>query len=149
MRALRNRGNEVSLSIFFPTKEAIPQATFGVSCEIACLSVEEKMDRLTSFPRIRSASLGMTRVTLKTPFKMITAVLTMAACIFALASTHADDTKFFEIKVVDEQTGRGVPMVNLLTVNNLRFVTDSAGRVALFEPGMMSREVFFYVYSHG
>jgi hypothetical protein len=37
----------------------------------------------------------------------------------------------FIIEVVDEQTGRGVPMVELETVNNIRFVTDSNGIVAL------------------
>ena len=37
---------------------------------------------------------------------------------------------YFAIQVVDEQTGRGVPLVELETVHHLRFVTDSAGRVA-------------------
>jgi hypothetical protein len=40
------------------------------------------------------------------------------------ASSHA------EIRVVDAETGRGVPLVELVTVNHLRFVTDNAGRVA-------------------
>jgi len=55
----------------------------------------------------------------------------------------------FEIDVVDAQTGRGVPLVELETVNHLRFVTDSAGRVAFDEPGLMSGKVFFFVSSHG
>jgi len=37
----------------------------------------------------------------------------------------------------------------LETVNGLRFVTDNAGRVAFHEPGLMGREVFFSVRSHG
>src|SRR5256885_13961494 len=56
---------------------------------------------------------------------------------------------YFEIDVVDEQTARGVPLVELETVNHLRFVTDSAGRVAFYEPGLMNQPVFFYVRSHG
>ena len=40
-----------------------------------------------------------------------------------------------EIRVVDAVSGRGVPLVELETVNNLRFVTDNAGRVAFQEPG--------------
>ena len=28
-------------------------------------------------------------------------------------------------------------------------MTDSAGRVAFFEPGLMNQAVFFYVRSHG
>lgn len=53
------------------------------------------------------------------------------------------------IRVLDEQTGRGVPLVELETVNHIRFVTDSNGLVAFDEPGLMEREVFFHVRSHG
>jgi len=56
---------------------------------------------------------------------------------------------YFRIAVVDEQTGRGVPLVELETVNHLRFYTDSAGVVAFFEPALMNRDVFFHVRSHG
>ena len=70
----------------------------------------------------------------------------LVASVFA---ARAGDPKYFEIRVVDGQTGRGVPLVELLTVNHLRFVTDSAGRVAFFEPGMMNRDVYFYISSHG
>ena len=61
----------------------------------------------------------------------------------------AADNPYFQIKVVDDQTGRGVPLVELETVNHLRFYTDSAGVVAFLEPGLMNREVFFHVRSHG
>lgn len=54
-----------------------------------------------------------------------------------------------EIRVVDAVTGRGVPLVELETVNGLKFVTDNAGRVAFHEPGLMGREIFFSVRSHG
>ncbi|TLD68794.1 hypothetical protein FEM03_20900 [Phragmitibacter flavus] len=56
---------------------------------------------------------------------------------------------YFEIQVVDEQTGKGVPLVELKTVNHLRYVTDNAGRVAFYEPGLMNETVFFSVSSHG
>jgi hypothetical protein len=42
-----------------------------------------------------------------------------------------------------------VPLVELTTVNHVRFVTDSAGVVAFDEPGMVGRRVFFSVFSHG
>jgi hypothetical protein len=54
-----------------------------------------------------------------------------------------------EIRVTDAATGRRVPLVELVTVNGLKFVTDNAGRVAFYEPGLMSRPVFFTVRSHG
>jgi hypothetical protein len=56
---------------------------------------------------------------------------------------------YAEIRVVDADTGVGVPLVELVTVNHLRFVTDNAGRIAFHEPGLMDREVFFTVRSHG
>jgi len=42
-----------------------------------------------------------------------------------------------------------VPLVELETVNGFKFVTDNAGRVAFHEPGLMGREIFFTVRSHG
>jgi hypothetical protein len=56
---------------------------------------------------------------------------------------------FFQITVVDAETGRGVPLVELRTVNAVRYVTDSNGIIALQEPGLMDQEVFFHVQSHG
>ena len=61
----------------------------------------------------------------------------------------AQPSRYFGIRVVDSETGRGVPLVELETVNNLQFVTDSAGWAAFYEPGLMGREVFFHVHSHG
>ncbi len=58
-------------------------------------------------------------------------------------------TKYAEIRVVDSATNRGVPLVELETVNGLKFVTDNAGRIAFQEPGLMDRELFFSVRSHG
>ncbi len=65
----------------------------------------------------------------------------------------AEDTKssaeYFGIQVVDSQTQRGVPLVQLKTVNGLTYVTDSAGWVAFNEPGLMDSNVYFRVSSHG
>ena len=57
--------------------------------------------------------------------------------------------KTFAIKIIDDQTGRGVPLVELQTVNNIRYVTDSNGLVAFHEPGLMNCAVFFTIKSHG
>jgi hypothetical protein len=64
-------------------------------------------------------------------------------CTVAVAHDH------FTIQVVDDVTGRGVPLVELRTVNHLRLYTDSSGIVAFDEPGLMDQEVFFHVSSHG
>lgn len=55
----------------------------------------------------------------------------------------------FGIHVVDEQTGRGIPLIELRTVNDIRSVTDNAGWIAFHEPGLMGREVWFYVSGPG
>jgi len=57
--------------------------------------------------------------------------------------------RVFRIQVVDDETGWGVPLVELRTVNQIRLVTDSNGIVAFDEPGLFNRKVFFTVSSHG
>lgn len=61
----------------------------------------------------------------------------------------AERADFFKIRVADDQTGRGVPLVELKTVSNQLFVTDSAGIVAVREPELFGQTVFFHVRSHG
>jgi len=56
---------------------------------------------------------------------------------------------YAELRVIDADTGRGLPLVELETVNRLHFVTDNTGRVAFHEPGLMRRQIFFTVRSHG
>jgi len=55
----------------------------------------------------------------------------------------------FTIRVIDEATGRGVPLIELRTVNDVTHVTDSAGVVAFDEPGLMGHRAFFHVAGHG
>lgn len=64
-------------------------------------------------------------------------------------AADAPNPKPFLITVVDQETGRGVPLVELATTNQVKFLTDSAGRVALLEPGLMNQRVWFSVASHG
>ena len=52
---------------------------------------------------------------------------------------------YFGIHAVDEETGRGIPLVELRTVNDIRGITDNAGWIAFYEPGLMDRELWFYV----
>ena len=73
---------------------------------------------------------------------------------FALSGVGADrgrtePAQYFEIQVIDGQSGRGVPLVELETVNHLRLLSDSAGRIAFYEPGLMNQRVFFQVHSDG
>jgi hypothetical protein len=58
-------------------------------------------------------------------------------------------SEYFVIQVVDEQTGRGVPLVELRTTNDTAYYTDSNGVVAFLEPGLMNHKVFFTITSPG
>lgn len=75
----------------------------------------------------------------------------LAACGAAPGAGRAEPQagRYFAIEVVDDKTGRGVPLVELRTTNNIRCYTDSAGVAAFCEPGLMDRDVFFHVASHG
>jgi len=77
--------------------------------------------------------------------------ISLLVLLLATPSTgnEAKGRKFFKIEVVDDQTGRGVPLVELKTVHAVRYVTDSNGIVALDEPGLIDRTVFFHISSHG
>src|SRR5262245_55882698 len=73
-----------------------------------------------------------------------------AIAVLALGlSAEPAQVKPFKITVVDAQTGRGVPLVELRTVNQARYVTDSNGIVAIRDPELMGQSVFFSVKSHG
>jgi hypothetical protein len=54
-----------------------------------------------------------------------------------------------EIQVIDRENRRGIPMVELTTVDDVVYLTDSAGRVAFDEPELSEALVFFKVTSPG
>ncbi len=65
------------------------------------------------------------------------------------AAASSEPSRYFAIQVVDEQTGRGVPMVELQTTSSVRLYTDSNGLVAFYEPGLMNQKVWFGVSTPG
>ncbi len=87
------------------------------------------------------------------PFLFLGACLGWRLCVRhgsgAAERPASDSTPYFAIRVVDDQTGRGVPLVELRTVNGIRLYTDSNGVAAFYEPGLMNQDVFFFVRSHG
>ena len=71
-------------------------------------------------------------------------------CLLSVAPrVHAAPGDYYRITVVDSETGRGVPLVELKTVNAETFYTDSNGIVAVNEPELMGQTVWFGVKSHG
>jgi len=79
-----------------------------------------------------------------------TALCLVAVMLCSPASVcRAAASDYFFIHVVEEQTGRGVPLVELRTTSMIRLYTDSGGMAAFYEPGLMGQKVFFFVESPG
>ena len=67
-----------------------------------------------------------------------------------LARAAVGPRDFFAIRVVDADTGRGVPLVELRTTYEQSYFTDSAGYIAFLEPGLTDgRDLWFDVRSYG
>jgi len=67
----------------------------------------------------------------------------------SLLPAHAAPLDYYRITVQDQDTGRGVPLVELRTVNEVRYYTDSNGIVALNDPELMGQSVYFKISSPG
>jgi hypothetical protein len=87
--------------------------------------------------------------------KTIWFVVSISFAVCGYTNVNADDNgnsiqnSYFRIQIVDEQTGRGIPLVELEATNLIRLVTDSNGVVAFYEPGLMGQKVYFHIKSHG
>ncbi len=82
--------------------------------------------------------------------KSLRAIFVLLAALFAICvPAAAAPADYFSITVTDEATGRGVPLVELRTVNEIRFITDSNGIAAINEPDLMGQKVYFHVSSPG
>src|SRR6266576_3235631 len=55
----------------------------------------------------------------------------------------------YTIKVIDSETGRGVPLVELTPQNGTTVVTDSNGIAAFNQSGSMNQDVSFAFRSYG
>jgi hypothetical protein len=73
------------------------------------------------------------------------------ACAVVLipARTRAQSPIPCRIEVVDKQNGWPVPLVKLRTTHNVALVTDNAGVIAVDQPELLDREVWFHVASPG
>jgi hypothetical protein len=73
----------------------------------------------------------------------------LAALALLCVAAQPAGSPYFKIQVVDEATGRGVPLVELRTTSEALYVTDNNGIVAFHEPGLEGRRVYLQVKSHG
>ena len=66
-------------------------------------------------------------------------VIWIVCLVMSLSAAAQDAKEYFKITVVDAATERGVPLVELRTTNDIRYVTDSNGIVAFDEAGLMNQ----------
>lgn len=84
--------------------------------------------------------------------RMIRLLTTAVLWLGIAACVHG--ANYFGVCVVDQDTGRGVPMVELRTVNDVSHWTDSGGWIAIDCAGLGLSEkddhpIYFHVRSHG
>lgn len=72
-----------------------------------------------------------------------------ALIIASTSMTLAAESDYFAIHIIDADTGRGVPLVELKTVSGVSFFTDSAGWIAINDPEMLNQTTYFAISSHG
>lgn len=82
------------------------------------------------------------------------AVLLLTACAQTGRETPGNtaqklDSDYFGIHFVDASTGRGVPLVEAETNHGLRYVSDSAGWIAIHPNDIDSETLYLHLTSHG
>jgi hypothetical protein len=76
------------------------------------------------------------------------AALLFVACSLDIAGA-AIGAEPCRVEVVDKENGWPVPLVELRTTHHVALVTDNAGVVAVDQPELMNRRVWFNVAGHG
>ncbi|RIA08578.1 hypothetical protein OE09_0397 [Flavobacteriaceae bacterium MAR_2010_72] len=69
--------------------------------------------------------------------------------LFLLSSCNKSQNSYFKIKVVDSETSKGVPLVGLIPLTQVKYYTDSNGFIAFNESGLMDKEVYFEISTEG
>lgn len=78
----------------------------------------------------------------------IVTLLLVIACMHA-PLIAAQSTRAFRIAVVEQGTNHPIPLVQLRTTGEIRFVSDNAGLIAIDAPELMNRETWFFVEADG
>lgn len=84
--------------------------------------------------------------------RMMHLIVRIAICLSGfqmLGSQEIKTLKPFIIRVVDAETGRPVPLVEISTVHNVTHITDNHGITVWPEPELAGEDVFFQLKSHG
>ncbi len=77
------------------------------------------------------------------------AMAVLAVLVVMLGVNDSWGQDYFAIEVLDSQTGRGVPLVEVQSPSGQSYYTDSQGIVAFDEPGAMNQNLAFTLNSYG
>lgn len=78
--------------------------------------------------------------------QVLSALLLMAG---VTGTSIAAGENLFQIRIMDQSCGWPVPLVELRTTHEMRFVSDNAGIIAIDAPELMGRECWFSIEGHG
>jgi hypothetical protein len=81
-------------------------------------------------------------------FTFLSTILLACTPIWAQATVPSAAHPFF-IRVIDQDTNRPVPLVQLMTPDHVRYFTDSNGIAAIDDPVFNNRDVYFFISSPG
>ena len=79
---------------------------------------------------------------------MCRSILSWIVCLFFFTGT-ATSAEPCCIEILDDENGWPVPLVELRTINNQRFISDNAGVIAIDEPDLLGLKTWFYLRGHG
>jgi hypothetical protein len=69
--------------------------------------------------------------------------------LWLLLAGAASAAESCRLEIVDKENGWPVPLVELRTTHEARYVSDNAGLIALEDADLLDREVWFHVKGHG
>jgi hypothetical protein len=73
-------------------------------------------------------------------------LMLFSVCLLATGAWSYDPCR---VQIVDGENGWPVPLIELRTTHDMRFVSDNAGNIAIDLPELMDQEVWFHVHGHG
>ncbi|MDX1734818.1 MAG: hypothetical protein R3228_10630 [Halioglobus sp.] len=79
--------------------------------------------------------------------RLSTAAILATCVVLSGCATVGDE--FFAVRFVDEQTGRGVPLVEIESTHGVKYISDSAGYIAINRVTSREGVMYFSVRSHG
>lgn len=80
--------------------------------------------------------------------KALAIFLSLVISVFGMSFSPTAAEDLFRIDVHDRENGWPVPLVEMRTTHEMRFISDNAGVIALDAPELMGRECWFHVEGH-